>query len=64
VRERVLHDREVEAPEEDGDEEEDVGREAVAHGGEGYATPRGPKGQLTSAAARRILGDGRARPAE
>jgi hypothetical protein len=36
----------------------------VAHGGEGYASGRGPKGQLTSAAARRILETGRARPAE
>ena len=32
VRERVLHDREVEAPEEDRDEEEDVCGEAVPHG--------------------------------
>jgi hypothetical protein len=32
VRERVLHDREVEAPEDDGDEKEDVCWNPLAHG--------------------------------
>ena len=56
VRQRVLDDREVEAPEQDRDEEQDVRGDAVAHGARTLAVP--PSGQAGSDPGVTALGPG------